>query len=50
LRERLLSWHHYHVSELLTIGSLIIFGDQAYHRRVVVKINDGVGVVLAHES
>ena len=32
----------------LPIGCLIVVGDQAYHRCVVSKLNDGVGVVLGH--
>ena len=36
---------HYQVSDLLPVGCLIVVGDQAYHRCVVNKLNDGVGVV-----
>ena len=36
---------HCQVSELLPIGCLIIIGDQAYHRLVVGKLNDGVGIL-----
>ena len=36
---------HCQVSELLPIGCLIVVSDQAYHRRVVNNLNDGVGVV-----
>ena len=34
---------HSQVSDLLPIGCLLIVGDQAYHRRVISKLNDGVG-------
>ena len=37
---------HCQVSDLLPIGCLIVSGDQAYHRLVNGKLNDGVGVVL----
>jgi hypothetical protein len=36
---------HYRVSDLLLVGCLIVVGDQAYHRRVVNKLDDGDGVV-----
>ena len=36
------------VSDFLSIGCLIVVGDQAYHRCVISKLNDGVGVVLGH--
>jgi hypothetical protein len=36
------------VADLLPIGCLIVVGDQAYHRCVFGKDNDGVGVVLGH--
>ncbi|KAK6290915.1 hypothetical protein J4Q44_G00386850, partial [Coregonus suidteri] len=39
---------HGQVSVLLPIGCLIVVSDQAYHRCVVSKLNDGVGVVLSH--
>ena len=39
----MLSWHH---TDLLPIGCLIVVGDQAYHRCVIRKLNDGV--VLGH--
>ena len=39
---------HCQVSDLLPIGYLIVVGDQAYHRCVVSKLNDGIGVVLGH--
>jgi hypothetical protein len=26
----------------------LIVGDQAYHRRVISKLNDGVGIMPAH--
>ena len=48
LRERLLSWPHLPVSDLLPIGCLIVVGDQAYHCCVVRKLNDDVGVMLGH--
>ena len=31
------------VTDLLPKGCLIVLGDQAYHRWVVSKLNDGVG-------
>ena len=39
---------HCQFSDLLPIGRLIVVGDQAYHRCVVCKLNDGVGVVFGH--
>ena len=39
---------HCQVSDLLPKGCLIVISDQAYHRRVVGKLNDGVGVVCSH--
>ena len=39
---------HCQISDLLPIGCLIIVSGQAYHRYVVSKRNDGVGVVLGH--
>ena len=39
---------HGQVSDLLPIDCLIVVGDQAYHRYVVCKPNDGVGVMLGH--
>ena len=36
---------HCQVSDLLPVGYLIIVGDQAYHRCVISKLDDGVGVV-----
>jgi hypothetical protein len=39
---------HGQVSDLLPIGGLFIFGDQAYHCCVVGKLNNGVGVVPGH--
>ena len=36
------------VTDLLNIVCLIIICDQAYHRRVVSKPIDGVGVVRGH--
>ena len=38
---------HCKVSDFLPIGCLIVVGDQAHHRCVVGKVNDGVGV---HEA
>ena len=39
---------HCQFSDLLLIGCIIVVGDQAYHRCVIGKLNDGVGVVLGH--
>ena len=39
---------HCQVSDFLPIGCLIVVDGQAYHRYVVNKLNDGVGVVLGH--
>jgi hypothetical protein len=36
---------HCQVTDLLPVGCLIIVGDQACHRRVVRKLDDGVGVM-----
>ena len=36
---------HGQVSDLLSIGCLVVVGDQAYHCCVIGKCNDGVGVV-----
>ena len=36
------------VSDILPLGCLIVVGDQAYHCRVIGKLNDGVGVVPGH--
>ena len=36
------------VSDLLPVGCLIVIGDQAYHRCVICKLNDGVGVMRGH--
>jgi hypothetical protein len=33
---------------LLPLDCLIAAGDQTYHRRVVSKLDDGVGVVFGH--
>ena len=38
---------HCHFSDLLPVGCLIVVDEQAYHRRVVSKLN-GVGVVCVH--
>ena len=39
---------HGQFSDLLPISCLIVVGDQAYHRCVASKLNDGVGVVFGH--
>ena len=39
---------HCQVSDLLPIGCLIIVSDQSYHRCVISKLDDGVGVVHGH--
>ena len=36
---------HCQVTDLLPIGCFIVVGDQANHRCVISKLNDGVGVV-----
>jgi hypothetical protein len=36
---------HFQVSDLLTIGCLVVVGDKAYHCCVIGKLNYGVGVV-----
>ena len=35
-------------SDLLSVGLLIVAGDQAYDGRVISKLNDGVGAVGGH--
>ena len=37
---------HFQVSDLLPLSCLIVMGDQVYHRCVVDKLNDGVGIVF----
>jgi hypothetical protein len=39
---------HCQVSDLLPIGCLIIVGNQSYHRRVICKLDDGVGVMRGY--
>ena len=39
---------HCQVSDLLPVGRLIGIGDQAYHRCVISKRNDDIGVVHYH--
>ena len=39
---------HFQGSDLLLVDCLIAVGDQAYHRCVVSKLVDGVGVVRGH--
>ena len=36
---------HCQVSDFLPIGCLVVVGDQAYHCCVIIKLNDGVGVL-----
>ena len=40
---------HCQVSDLLPVGCLIVIHDQAYHRCVISKLNDGLGVMLGHK-
>ena len=37
-----------HVFDLVPIGCLSVVGDQAYHCRIIGKLDDGVGVVPGH--
>ena len=39
---------HFQVTDFLPLGCLIITGDQAYHRNVIRKLDDGVGVMRGH--
>ncbi len=48
LSERWFSWHHLvRVLHLLSVGRLIVVGDQAYHRCVIGKFDDDVGAVCS---